>query len=89
MPPLATPEYARRQGEMNRQRGTGAGCRTQIFAPVVDVNNNAANPVINVRSYGEDPADVARFAAAFTKGAQAQGVIATAETFSRPWRHRY
>ncbi|HEY8413886.1 MAG TPA: glycoside hydrolase family 3 N-terminal domain-containing protein, partial [Pyrinomonadaceae bacterium] len=50
-------------------------------APVVDVNNNAANPVINVRSYGEDPAQVARFAAAFTEGAQAAGVIATAKHF--------
>jgi beta-N-acetylhexosaminidase len=53
----------------------------QIFAPVVDVNNNAENPVINVRSYGEDPADVARFAAAFTEGAQAAGAIATAKHF--------
>jgi beta-N-acetylhexosaminidase len=52
-----------------------------VFAPVVDVNNNAANPVINVRSYGENPADVARFAAAFTQGAQAAGVIATAKHF--------
>jgi beta-N-acetylhexosaminidase len=48
---------------------------------VVDVNNNAANPVINVRSYGEDPAAVARFAAAFTEGAQGAGVIATAKHF--------
>ena len=38
-------------------------------------------PVINVRSYGEDPADVARFAAAFTQGAQGAGVIATAKHF--------
>jgi beta-N-acetylhexosaminidase len=52
-----------------------------VFAPVVDVNNNAANPVINVRSYGEDPADVARFGAAFTEGAQAAGIIATAKHF--------
>src|SRR5204862_3134555 len=53
----------------------------QIFAPVVDVNNNAANPVINVRSYGENPAEVAHFAAAFTEGAQSAGVIATAKHF--------
>jgi beta-N-acetylhexosaminidase len=45
------------------------------------VNNNAANPVINVRSYGEDPAEVARMAAAFTEGAQGGGVIATAKHF--------
>jgi beta-N-acetylhexosaminidase len=37
--------------------------------------------VINVRSYGEDPADVARFAAAFTEGAQGAGAIATAKHF--------
>jgi len=74
------PDYARRQGELTAREARALGVQ-QIFAPVVDVNNNAANPVINVRSYGEDPEDVARFAAAFTKGAQAQGVIATAKHF--------
>ena len=74
------PEYARRQGEMTAREARALGVH-QIFAPVVDVNNNAANPVINVRSYGEDPAAVARFAAAFTEGAQAAGAIATAKHF--------
>ena len=74
------PEYARRQGEITAREARALGVQ-QIFAPVVDVNNNAANPVINVRSYGEDPADVARFAAAFTKGAQDAGAIATAKHF--------
>ncbi|HET9479814.1 MAG TPA: glycoside hydrolase family 3 N-terminal domain-containing protein, partial [Pyrinomonadaceae bacterium] len=74
------PEYARRQGEITAREARALGVH-QIFAPVVDVNNNAANPVINVRSYGEDPAEVARFAAAFTEGAQAAGVIATAKHF--------
>ena len=74
------PEYARRQGEITAREARALGVQ-QIFAPVVDVNNNAANPVINVRSYGEDPADVARFAAAFTEGAQDAGVIATAKHF--------
>jgi beta-N-acetylhexosaminidase len=74
------PEYARRQGEITAREARALGVQ-QIFAPVVDVNNNAANPVINVRSYGEDPADVARFAAAFTKGAQSAGAIATAKHF--------
>ena len=74
------PEYARRQGELTAREARALGVQ-QIFAPVVDVNNNAANPVINVRSYGEDPADVARFAAAFTEGAQAAGAIATAKHF--------
>jgi beta-N-acetylhexosaminidase len=74
------PEYARRQGEITAREARALGVQ-QIFAPVVDVNNNAANPVINVRSYGEDPVDVARFAVAFTEGAQAAGVIATAKHF--------
>src|SRR5215470_8615846 len=75
-----SPEYARRQGEITAREARALGVQ-QIFAPVVDVNNNAANPVINVRSYGEDPLDVARFAAAFTQGAQRAGVIATAKHF--------
>ena len=68
-----------------RGRTHGAEARAmgiqQIYAPVSDVNNNAANPVINVRSYGEDPKDVARFVAAFVEGAQRAGVIATAKHF--------
>lgn len=74
------PDYARRQGEITAREARSLGIH-QIFAPVVDVNNNAANPVINVRSYGEDPAEVSRFAAAFTEGAQAAGAIATAKHF--------
>src|SRR5262245_38814351 len=74
------PDFARRQGEITAREARALGVQ-QIFAPVVDVNNNAANPVINVRSYGEDPADVSRFAAAFTEGAQNAGAIATAKHF--------
>lgn len=74
------PDYARRQGEITAREARALGVQ-QIYAPVVDVNNNAANPVINVRSYGEDPQEVARFAAAFIEGAQSGGVIATAKHF--------
>ncbi|HEV2705390.1 MAG TPA: glycoside hydrolase family 3 N-terminal domain-containing protein [Pyrinomonadaceae bacterium] len=73
-------DFARRQGEMTAREARALGVH-QIFAPVVDVNNNASNPVINVRSYGEDPQTVARFAAAFVEGAQRGGVIATAKHF--------
>ncbi|MEA3245340.1 MAG: glycoside hydrolase family 3 N-terminal domain-containing protein, partial [Gemmatimonadota bacterium] len=52
-----------------------------VFAPVVDVNNNPANPVINTRSFGEDPASVARMSAAFVRGMQSAGVAATAKHF--------
>ena len=51
------------------------------YAPVADVNNNAANPVINVRSFGEDPAMVAALAAAFTRGVQDGGALATVKHF--------
>jgi beta-N-acetylhexosaminidase len=74
------PDYARRAGELTGREARAMGIQ-QIYAPVSDVNNNAANPVINVRSYGEDPNDVARFVAAFVEGAQKAGVIATAKHF--------
>ena len=51
------------------------------YAPVADVNNNAANPVINVRSFGEDPASVSAMVAAFTRGVQDGGALATVKHF--------
>ena len=53
----------------------------QIFAPVADVNNNPFNPIINVRSFGERPELVAEMVAAFVRGAQDGGVLATAKHF--------
>ncbi|WP_457652300.1 glycoside hydrolase family 3 protein [Rhodocaloribacter sp.] len=52
-----------------------------LFAPVVDVNNNAGNPIINIRSYGEDPDLVARMAGAFVREAEAAGVLTTLKHF--------
>jgi beta-N-acetylhexosaminidase len=72
--------YAQLQGEIIAHEANALGIR-QVFGPVADVNNNAANPIINVRSYGEDPEEVAAFAAAFIRGLQANGVIATAKHF--------
>jgi beta-N-acetylhexosaminidase len=74
------PDYARRMGEITADEARALGIQ-QILAPVVDINNNAANPVINVRSYGEDPVQVGRYSAAFVQGAQSKGVIATAKHF--------
>jgi beta-N-acetylhexosaminidase len=51
------------------------------FAPVLDVNNNPENPIINVRSFGEDPGEVARLGAAFVQGVQNAGAIATGKHF--------
>ena len=51
------------------------------FAPAVDVNNNPANPVINVRSFGAEPRAVARLSTAFVEGVQSAGVAATVKHF--------
>lgn len=51
------------------------------FAPAVDVNNNPSNPVINVRSFGEEPHAVARLGTAFVRGLQETGVVATLKHF--------
>ena len=51
------------------------------FAPVVDVNNNPRNPVINTRSFGEDPGTVGRLAAAYVEGLAAGGMIAAVKHF--------
>jgi beta-N-acetylhexosaminidase len=51
------------------------------FAPVVDVNNNPNNPVINTRSFGEDPPRVARLSALFVRGLAESGTVATAKHF--------
>ncbi len=51
------------------------------FAPVLDVNNNPANPVINTRSFGEDPRLAGRLGAAFIRGVQEHGMIATGKHF--------
>ena len=51
------------------------------FAPVVDVNNDPANPIINTRSFSADPARVARLAAAQVRGMQDHGLLATAKHF--------
>ena len=51
------------------------------LAPVVDVNNNPANPVIGVRSFGEDPQQVAHLGAAMVKGYHAAGILCSLKHF--------
>ncbi len=51
------------------------------FAPVLDVNNNPANPVIAERSFSEDPAEVARLAGAWMRGALREGVACCVKHF--------
>ena len=76
-----------------RARATAEAARALgihvVFAPVADVNNNPDNPVINVRSFGEEPVAVGRFVAATVKGLQEGGVLATLKHFPGPRRHRH
>jgi beta-N-acetylhexosaminidase len=51
------------------------------FAPVVDVNNNPKNPIINVRSFGENPRRVAELGGAFIRGLREHGMLSTAKHF--------
>ncbi len=51
------------------------------LAPVADVNSNPANPVINTRSFGEDPEQVGALVAAFIRGAHENGLLVTAKHF--------
>ena len=52
-----------------------------IYAPDADVNNNPGNPIINTRSFGEDPARVAEYVTAFVRGVEENGGLATAKHF--------
>ena len=55
-----------------------------LFAPVADVNNNPDNPIINIRAYGENPAEVSSFVQAFIEGAHSDTknpVLVTAKHF--------
>ena len=71
---------AERAGELAAREGRALGVHVDFY-PVVDVNNNPRNPVINVRSFGEDPALVSEMAVAYMKGIQKGGMLSTAKHF--------
>ncbi len=91
VPPLALGRLFNREPERATAlaerygRCTGRDARAVglnwVLAPVCDVNNNPANPVINVRAWGEDPASAGTLAAAFLRGVQAEGVLSCAKHF--------
>ncbi|WP_440998576.1 glycoside hydrolase family 3 N-terminal domain-containing protein [Fodinibius sp. SL11] len=74
------PEYAYWKGKITAQEAKALGVQ-QIFAPVMDVNNNPKNPVINVRSFSSNPDVVAEYGNKFIEGVQSEGVIPTAKHF--------
>ncbi|MEB3348941.1 MAG: glycoside hydrolase family 3 N-terminal domain-containing protein [Cyanobacteriota bacterium] len=78
--PTAALALAHRYGACTAREARAVGLNW-LLAPVCDVNNNPANPVINVRAWGEDPATVAALAGAFLRSAQAEGVLTCAKHF--------
>ena len=74
------PVFAAAAGRLTAIEGKAVGVN-MVLAPVVDVNNNPANPIINIRSYSEDPALVGQMASSFVQEAQALGMLTTLKHF--------
>lgn len=74
------PSLAEREGRAVAIEARAIGVN-HIFAPVADVNVDPDNPVINARSFGEDPETVAKFVSAFIRGVRSEGLLATAKHF--------
>ena len=74
------PKLAYTAGKYTALEARAAGVQW-IFAPDADVNNNPDNPIINVRSFGEDPRDVAAYVREFVRGVEENGALATAKHF--------
>ena len=74
------PDYSYRMGKAIAREARAVGVH-QNYAPVVDVNNNPMNPVINTRAFGDDVKLVTDMALAFIKGTQEEGEIATVKHF--------
>ncbi|MCB9437804.1 MAG: beta-N-acetylhexosaminidase [Anaerolineales bacterium] len=75
-----SPELAEKAGAILGRELLAMGVNLN-FAPSLDLNTNPANPVIGIRSFGEDPELVAALGVAFIQGMQAEGVLATAKHF--------
>ena len=74
------PKLAYAAGKYTALEARAAGVQW-IFAPDADVNNNPDNPIINIRSFGEDPDDVAKYVREFVRGVEENGALSTAKHF--------
>jgi beta-N-acetylhexosaminidase len=77
------PALARFEGQVTAREARAVGVQW-LFFPVADVNNNPDNPIINIRSYGEDPKQVSAMVTAFIEGTRADPhyhVLTTAKHF--------
>ncbi len=73
-------KYARGMGAITAQEAIAIGINW-LLAPVVDVNNNPDNPVINIRAFGEDSEIVCQLTTAFIEGAKSYPILTTAKHF--------
>jgi beta-N-acetylhexosaminidase len=74
------PEYAEAFGRITAQEARAIGVHWNFF-PDADVNSNPANPIINTRSFGEDPQQVGDLVTAYIRGARANGMMTTVKHF--------
>jgi beta-N-acetylhexosaminidase len=77
------PALTRYEGEVTAREARALGVQW-VFYPVADVNSNPDNPIINIRSFGENPVDVAKHVRAFIEGAHSDRknlVLTTAKHF--------
>jgi beta-N-acetylhexosaminidase len=74
------PEYAEDFGRITAEEARAIGVHWNFF-PVADVNSNPANPIINTRSFGEDPQQVGELVSAYIRGAHAGGMLTTVKHF--------
>ncbi len=73
-------DHAEAFGRITAQEARAIGVHWNFF-PDADVNSNPANPIINTRSFGEDPQQVGALVAAYVRGARANGMLTTAKHF--------
>lgn len=73
-------ESAAEAARITAREGRALGVHVNFY-PVLDVNNNPSNPIINTRAFGDDPEMVANWGAAFIRAAQDEGQLATAKHF--------
>jgi len=74
------PGLAFEAGRITAEEGRALGVHLAL-APVVDVNNNPNNPIINTRAFSEDPDDVSRYAISFMDGLHSRNMLATAKHY--------
>ena len=73
-------DYAYEIGKISAQEAKAIGIHI-AFSPVLDINTNPDNPIINTRSYGENPDLVSKLGVAYIRGLQENGIYATAKHF--------